>query len=138
MLVAIAGAAGALCRYGAQHAAVSAFGSGVPGTMAVNISGAFLLGLLVALTEGRFDMPASTRVVLGTGFRIALVGVAVGALVAIAGAGIVRPMLYEVSPRDPAVFGCAIAVLVAAAGLASLGPARRASRADPLTSLRTD
>ena len=47
-------------------------------------------------------------------------------------------MLFEVSPYDPVVFG-GIALLLAATGLlATLIPARRASRADPAIALRYD
>ena len=46
--------------------------------------------------------------------------------------------MFEISPYDPVVFG-GIALLLAATGLlATLIPARRASRADPATALRYD
>ena len=59
---------GALSRYLLQSLFASSLGSVMLGTFVINISGAFLLGLLVAIVEGRFDVPANTRVVLGVGF----------------------------------------------------------------------
>jgi ABC-type antimicrobial peptide transport system permease subunit len=46
-------------------------------------------------------------------------------------------LLYEVSPLDPIVFVGVSSVLVAAGFLASLIPARRATRVDPIVALRS-
>jgi ABC-type antimicrobial peptide transport system permease subunit len=46
--------------------------------------------------------------------------------------------LFEVSPRDPVVFGAVSLVLLAAGVLAALAPARRAMRANPIEALRSD
>jgi ABC-type antimicrobial peptide transport system permease subunit len=45
-------------------------------------------------------------------------------------------MLYQVSERDPATFAAIAIVLVAVGVLASVIPARRASRVDPIVALR--
>jgi ABC-type antimicrobial peptide transport system permease subunit len=45
-------------------------------------------------------------------------------------------MLFRVPPRDPVTFTSVIAVVVGAAIVAVLVPARRAARLDPLTALR--
>jgi putative ABC transport system permease protein len=50
----------------------------------------------------------------------------------------VEGLLYEVNPYDPVVFGTVIAFLLALGIAACYAPARRASRADPLTALRMD
>jgi ABC-type antimicrobial peptide transport system permease subunit len=90
----------------------------------------------------RLALGATSAQVLALVLRLGLSQVGVGLL---AGAGIavlasrgVAIMLFEVSPYDPVVFG-GIALLLAATGfLATLIPARRASRADPATALRYD
>ena len=53
-------------------------------------------------------------------------------------ADFVEPLLFDVKPRDPAVFG-AVAIIVFVIGVfAAWWPARRASRVDPMVALRTD
>ena len=67
-LVAVAGSLGALSRYGLQAWINGILGPTVLSTFVVNVSGAFLLGLLVGVAEGRVGLPANTRLVLGVGF----------------------------------------------------------------------
>ena len=65
-------------------------------------------------------------------------GLGIGLVSAVALSGAVAGQLYEVSARDPltlAIVGTAVAI---AASLASYFPARRASRLDPLQSLRSE
>ena len=49
-----------------------------------------------------------------------------------------KPLLYQVSPRDPLVIGVAVLVLGACAALASALPARRAMAIDPSSALREE
>jgi ABC-type lipoprotein release transport system permease subunit len=49
-----------------------------------------------------------------------------------------RTLLFEVSPGDPLTLGVVAALLVGAAAAACFLPARRATRIDPLTVLRTE
>jgi ABC-type lipoprotein release transport system permease subunit len=49
-----------------------------------------------------------------------------------------RRWLYGVSPTDPVTFAAVIALFVAVAALASYAPARRATRIDPVRSLREE
>jgi len=49
-----------------------------------------------------------------------------------------RALLYEVQPWDPAIYSWAVFVLGAVTLLAMLGPARQATRIDPILALRQD
>jgi ABC-type lipoprotein release transport system permease subunit len=49
-----------------------------------------------------------------------------------------KPLLFEVSPKDPMVIGGVVATLVVVALAASWAPATRASRVDPNEALRAD
>jgi putative ABC transport system permease protein len=76
------------------------------------------------------------RMVLGEGGRLAIAGVAVGSAVAIAGARLIRGLLFEVSATDPLTFAAVAIGLLGVALLASYIPARRATRVDPMVALR--
>jgi putative ABC transport system permease protein len=76
--------------------------------------------------------------VLRQGLLVALAGLAVGSLMAVAAARAISGALYGVSSRDPLSWLTAAAVLLAAAVLANLVPAWRAVRVDPCEALRTD
>jgi hypothetical protein len=76
------------------------------------------------------------RMVLAHGGRLGLAGVALGSALALAGARLIRGLLFDVSPTDPATFGVVAAGLLAVALLASYMPARRATRVDPVVALR--
>jgi ABC-type antimicrobial peptide transport system permease subunit len=64
--------------------------------------------------------------------------VIVGLAGALAGARVLRALLFDLSPSDPTTYIAAVAVLSAIALAASWLPARRASRVDPLVALRAD
>ncbi|HKH93836.1 MAG TPA: hypothetical protein VKA54_18670, partial [Gemmatimonadaceae bacterium] len=76
------------------------------------------------------------RLVVAQGLGVALTGVAIGTMGAIALAGALASVLYGLSGRDPAIFGGSAIVLTAVAAVAAYIPARRASRIDPVTALR--
>ncbi len=74
--------------------------------------------------------------VIGQGLKLALIGVAVGALAALGATRSLSTMLYQVAPNDPPTF---IGVAILFAGVAAAAcyvPARRAMRVDPLVALR--
>jgi len=76
------------------------------------------------------------RMVIGQGLKLALIGVAVGALAALGATRSLSTMLYQVAPNDPPTF---IGVAILFAGVAAAAcyvPARRAARLDPLVALR--
>jgi ABC-type antimicrobial peptide transport system permease subunit len=76
--------------------------------------------------------------VLGDGFRNALTAIAAGMAIAAVASGFIADLLFEVSPRDPVVFGGIAGAVLAVALLASLLPAWRATRIQPIEALRAD
>ena len=69
ILLAAAGSLGTLARYGLAGLVQRSSGSSFPwGTMAVNIAGCFLVGLLAALFEGRWPVSGETRIICLVGF----------------------------------------------------------------------
>jgi predicted permease len=76
------------------------------------------------------------RLVLSRSLGIALLGVAIGIGGAFALTRALKEFLFEVSVTDPVVFIAMALLFVAVATIASLIPARRAARVDPMTALR--
>ena len=76
------------------------------------------------------------RMMLNEGGRLAIAGVVLGSVIAIAGARLIRGLLFEVSATDPITFIVVALGLLAVALLASYIPARRATRVDPMIALR--
>ena len=62
------GALGALSRYAVDRAVSGLFGATALGTFAANISGSFLLGLLVAAAAGRVGLSEEARAFAAIGF----------------------------------------------------------------------
>jgi CrcB protein len=68
-LVACAGAAGALCRWGLASLVQRMGGAGFPfGTFAVNVLGCLLFGIAFGIVEKRLPLGTEARLVLLTGF----------------------------------------------------------------------
>jgi putative ABC transport system permease protein len=78
------------------------------------------------------------RGILREGGVVAVIGIAAGMSITLAGARLIESLLYGISPRDPAVFVTTTIALLAVALLACWLPARRAARLSPLEALRTD
>ena len=76
--------------------------------------------------------------VIRRGLRLALSGVAAGLAIALATAPQLAPLLYRVSPADPVSITGAALFLIVVAVLASLIPALRATRVDPILALRQE
>jgi ABC-type antimicrobial peptide transport system permease subunit len=70
--------------------------------------------------------------------RTAVAGLAAGIVGALAATQLLRGLLFELSPFDPATYAGAAAILLATAAIASLVPARRAARSDPMAALRSE
>ena len=69
VLIGLAGALGALSRYGLQSGINEILGRPtVLGTLLVNLSGAFVLGVLMGATEERFEISAPLRAAGAVGF----------------------------------------------------------------------
>ena len=90
----------------------------------------------------RMALGASAREVQGgiivQTLWLAGIGMAFGTVASWALAKSLRGLLFDVTPGDPATFGAILIVLAVVAVLAGYVPARRASRTDPLTALRTE
>ena len=67
---------------------------------------------------------------------LVLAGAAIGVPAALALSRLVKTFLYGISAQDPAAIAAATATLLLAAGVASLLPALRATKVDPMTALR--
>ena len=78
------------------------------------------------------------RLVLRQGLSLAAIGLAVGLAGAVAATRMLEKMLFQVKPGDPATYAAVVVLLAIVALTASYFPARRATRVDPLTSLRQE
>jgi putative ABC transport system permease protein len=76
--------------------------------------------------------------VLREGMIFPVAGLAAGIGAAVLFTRVLQSSLYETSPRDPGVFAAMAAVLLLVSAAACLGPAWRATRADPVESLRAE
>ncbi len=93
------------------------------------------IGVRVALGARFGDV---VRVVVTQGVRMSVLGIVVGGAIALACGRWIAPLLFEESPRDPAVFGIVAVVLLGTGLLASLTPATRAAKVDPTIALRAE
>lgn len=91
------------------------------------------IGVRMALGALRADV---RRMVVGQGLRLTLVGIALGIPAALLAARLLETMLFQIEPNDPLTVALVTVVIGAVAVAASWIPARRATRVDPVTSLR--
>ncbi len=78
------------------------------------------------------------RLILISGARLALLGCGVGALAAFFATRLLRFLLFQVDPLDPAVIASAAAAILLLALAASALPAYRASAIEPIAALRAE
>jgi predicted permease len=90
-------------------------------------------GLRLALGASATDL---LGLVMTRGLALSATGLALGGLAALALTRLLGSLLYNVSPRDPVSYAVAFLVMAIAVALACIVPAWRASRADPLVTLR--
>jgi predicted permease len=76
--------------------------------------------------------------VLGEGLRTVAIGVGAGIALALAGGRLVASLLYGIKANDPGAMAIAAVVLLSIAVVASLVPAWRAAKADPIEALRAE
>jgi putative ABC transport system permease protein len=108
--------------------------SGVYGVATYNVNARLReFGVRTALGARQVDL--LWQVLVG-GLWLVGSGMAAGVLLTIAFGRLLGSLLYEVEPFDLQVFGCVALLLVAAAMLAMLLPARRAARVQPMEALR--
>jgi hypothetical protein len=91
------------------------------------------IGIRMALGARARDV---LGLVVGQGLALVAVGVVVGGAGALAIGRLLARFLYGVSPADPLTYAVTIVLLGCAAFVATLIPARRATRVDPMVSLR--
>jgi len=93
------------------------------------------IGVRMALGATARDV---MRLVLHQSLQMVLVGAGVGLALAFAATRLIEQLVAGVRSSDPSTFAIMIAVLLLAALFASVLPARRASRVDPMSALRQD
>jgi predicted permease len=124
--------AGLLGAFGALALALASVG--LYGVIAYSVSRRTReVGLRMALGARGSDV---VRMILSSGMRLTLLGVAIGALASAFLARVLEAYLYGVSSIDPVAYLGAALVLTAVAVSANLIPALRASRVSPMSALR--
>jgi ABC-type antimicrobial peptide transport system permease subunit len=89
----------------------------------------------MALGAQRRDV---VRMVLGEGLRLVGIGLALGLGLAVLTGRALASLLFETAPTDPLTFTVVALFLMLVAVTATVLPARRASRIDPVTALRAE
>jgi putative ABC transport system permease protein len=93
------------------------------------------LGVRVALGATARDV---MMIVLVEAFALSAAGVAIGVAGALATTKLMAALLFGIEPSDPATFAGIAAALMATALAGSYLPARRATRVDPIATLRSE
>jgi len=91
------------------------------------------IGIRMALGAQKTQM---LGLVLRQSLTLVVIGITIGFLVALGATRVMSTLLYGVGANDLSIYAVVIAVLSAAAFLASYVPARRAMKVDPMVALR--
>ena len=90
------------------------------------------IGVRMALGAGRSDV---SRMVVGQGMRLAVMGVALGVLGALVATRLMTSLLFGVSTSDPTTFIATATILLVVTAVASFIPAHRAASLNPVKAL---
>src|SRR5262249_13778010 len=93
------------------------------------------IGIRMALGAQRRDV---MKLVVGQGFVLTSIGMAIGLSAAFALSRLIAGLLYDVSATDPLTFASVAGPIMFGALLAGHFPARRATRIEPIVALRHD
>jgi predicted permease len=93
------------------------------------------LGIRMALGALRSDVMS---LVLSHAARLAGLGTALGVVAAFALSRLLKSLIFDVSPADPATFASVAAIVIVVALLAGYVPALRATATDPMNALRAE
>lgn len=91
------------------------------------------IGIRMALGASRGNVLFG---VVNRTLRLALAGIAIGAVVSFAAGKWISSLLFRTEPNDPTTFAAMLIIFAGVAILAGYIPAQRASRVDPLVALR--
>jgi putative ABC transport system permease protein len=118
-------------------------------TLSLTLAGVGLFGVM-SYIAGQRKTEIGIRVALGAkreqvmrkmlldGMRPAVFGLVAGLAASLEAGQLMRDLLYEIKPLDPAVYAAVAATLLAVAAFACIVPAWRASRVDPMQALRAE
>ena len=109
---------------------------GIYGVMSYSVTQrAHEIGVRMALGAARVNV---LSLVMRQGMTLVALGIAIGVLGALGLTRLIATQLYAVPPSDPATFTLVAALLIGIAALATLVPALRATRVDPVVALREE
>jgi putative ABC transport system permease protein len=93
------------------------------------------IGIRVAVGARSTDV---VRMVVARTVGLSVVGISIGAAISLGLTRVLRGLLFQTRPTDPATFFAVGALLFGVALVATIVPARRAARVDPLIALRNE
>jgi ABC-type antimicrobial peptide transport system permease subunit len=93
------------------------------------------IGVRMALGSGTAGI---FRLILGRGLTLSAIGLAIGLAATLALSRVLASLLFEVSPHDPWILGGVSLLMLGISAAACYLPARRATKVDPIATLRSE